>query len=329
MSVSEPILAIHDLKVGIRARRREDRAIVRGVSLEVAPHAKLGIVGESGSGKSLTTLSVLQLLPSQLTVLDGQIEFAGEDLMKASGDRLREVRGGEIAMVYQDPMRSLNPLLRIGYQIVETLRAHGIAADAARKRTEQVLRQVGLTDTARVQGAYPHQLSGGMLQRAMIAMALATSPKVLIADEPTTALDVTIQQQILDLVAEIQVDTGMAVVWVTHDLGVVAQLVDRVAVMYAGRIVEQAPTRLIFEHPSHPYTTALLGSLPRSDAEHRGQLQQIAGSPPDPLALEAGCPFRARCPYAIDRCAEEEPPLLPRGEGQLAACWREPELWLS
>jgi peptide/nickel transport system ATP-binding protein len=329
MSVSEPILAIHDLKVGIRRRRRDDQAIVRGVSLAVAPHAKLGIVGESGSGKSLTTLSVLQLLPSQLAVLDGQIQFAGEDLMNVSSERLRQVRGGEIAMVYQDPMRSLNPLLRIGYQIVETLRAHGIESEPAHKRTEQVLRQVGLTDTVRVSAAYPHQLSGGMIQRAMIAMALATSPKVLIADEPTTALDVTIQQQILDLVAEIQAATGMAVVWVTHDLGVVAQLVDRVAVMYAGRIVEQAPTRSIFEHPSHPYTAALLGSLPHPDAEHRGQLEQIDGSPPDPLALEAGCPFRARCPYAIDRCAEEEPPLLPRGEDQLAACWREPELWQS
>jgi oligopeptide/dipeptide ABC transporter ATP-binding protein len=329
MSVTEPILAIHDLKVGISGKRRDDRAIVRGVSLEVAPHAKLGIVGESGSGKSLTTLSVLQLLPAQLTILEGQIEYAGEDLMQASSERLREVRGGEIAMVYQDPMRSLNPLLRIGYQIVETLRAHGVETEPARRRTEQVLRQVGLSDTARVSASYPHQLSGGMLQRAMIAMALATSPKVLIADEPTTALDVTIQQQILDLVAEIQADTGMAVVWVTHDLGVVAQLVDRVAVMYAGRIVEQAPTRAIFERPAHPYTAALLGSLPRPDAEHRGQLEQIGGSPPDPLQLEAGCPFRARCPYAIDRCAEEEPALLDRGAGQLAACWREPELWQS
>jgi oligopeptide/dipeptide ABC transporter ATP-binding protein len=329
VSVSEPILAIHDLRVGMRGKRSDGRAIVRGVSFEVAPHAKLGIVGESGSGKSLTTLSVLQLLPPQLAVLDGQIEYAGEDLMKVSSERLREVRGGEIAMVYQDPMRSLNPLLRIGYQIVETLRAHGVESEPAHKRTEQVLRQVGLTDTARVSEAYPHQLSGGMLQRVMIAMALAPSPKVLIADEPTTALDVTIQQQILDLVADIQAETGMAVVWVTHDLGVVAQLVDSVAVMYAGRIVELAPTRSIFTHPSHPYTAALLGSLPHPDAEHRGHLQQIGGSPPDPLQLEAGCPFRARCPYAIDRCAEEEPGLQPRGEGQVAACWREPELWQS
>jgi oligopeptide/dipeptide ABC transporter ATP-binding protein len=328
MSVASPILTLRDLKVGIPRKRRDDpQAIVRGVSLEVAPGEKLGIVGESGSGKSLTMLSVLELLPSQLSVLDGSIEFSGEDLTKVSKDRLRHVRGGEVAMVYQDPMRSLNPLLRVEYQIVETLRAHGVDPERARTRSDQVLRQVGLTDTARVAASYPHQLSGGMIQRVMIAMALATSPKVLIADEPTTALDVTIQQQILDLVGEIQAETGMAVVWVTHDLGVVAQLVDRVAVMYAGRIVEQAPTRAIFTRPSHPYTAALLGSLPRPDSEHRGVLNQIVGSPPDPLRLEPGCPFRDRCDFAIERCASEEPPLLERGPAQSAACWREPELW--
>jgi oligopeptide/dipeptide ABC transporter ATP-binding protein len=326
-SVPSPILAIRDLKVGVPRKRGGSQAIVRGVTLNVAPGEKLGIVGESGSGKSLTMLSVLKLLPSQLAVLDGSIEFSGEDLTRVRADRLREVRGGEVAMVYQDPMRSLNPLLRIGYQIVETLRAHGVDSEQAQKRTEQVLRQVGLTETERVSGSYPHQLSGGMLQRVMIAIALSTHPKVLIADEPTTALDVTIQQQILDLVGDIQAETGMAVVWVTHDLGVVAQLVDQVAVMYAGKIVELAPTRSIFSHPSHPYTAALLGSLPRPDSEHRGELSQIAGSPPDPLRLEPGCPFRDRCDFAIDRCAAEEPPLLERGPGQTAACWREPELW--
>lgn len=329
MSVASPILTIRDLQVGIKRKRDDAQAIVRGVSLDVAPGEKLGIVGESGSGKSLTMLSVLSLLPSQLAILDGAIEYGGEDLTKVSSDRLRHVRGGEVAMVYQDPMRSLNPLLRVDHQIIETLRAHGVDSERARARTDQVLRQVGLTDTARVSAAHPHQLSGGMLQRVMIAMALATSPKVLIADEPTTALDVTIQQQILDLVGEIQADTGMAVVWVTHDLGVVAELVDRVAVMYAGRIVETAPTRAIFKRPSHPYTRALLGSLPRPDSEHRGVLSQIGGSPPDPLRLEPGCPFKERCDFAIDRCAGEEPPLLERGNDQSAACWREPELWQS
>jgi oligopeptide/dipeptide ABC transporter ATP-binding protein len=326
MTADGPILSIRDLKVGIH-RKREDHAIVRGVSLDVAPSEKVGIVGESGSGKSLTMLSVLQLLPSQLEILDGSIGFSGEDLALAAPSRLRQVRGGELAMVYQDPMRSLNPLLRVGYQVGETLRAHGITGHQARDRVTEVLGQVGLSDTARVADAFPHELSGGMLQRVMIAMALSTSPKVLIADEPTTALDVTIQEQILDLVSRLQAETGMAVVWVTHDLGVVAQLVDRVAVMYAGRIVELGTTRDIFARPSHPYTAALLGSLPRPGTEHRQPLQQIGGTPPDPARLDPGCPFRARCAFAVDRCQQEEPPLLARGSSQVAACWREPETW--
>jgi oligopeptide/dipeptide ABC transporter ATP-binding protein len=326
MTADGPILSIRDLKVGIH-RKREDHAIVRGVSLDVAPSEKVGIVGESGSGKSLTMLSVLQLLPSQLEILDGSIGFSGEDLALAAPSRLRQVRGGELAMVYQDPMRSLNPLLRVGYQVGETLRAHGITGHQARDRVTEVLGQVGLSDTARVADAFPHELSGGMLQRVMIAMALSTSPKVLIADEPTTALDVTIQEQILDLVSRLQAETGMAVVWVTHDLGVVAQLVDRVAVMYAGRIVELGTTRDLFARPSHPYTAALLGSLPRPGTEHRQPLQQIGGTPPDPARLEPGCPFRARCAFAVARCEQEEPPLLARGSSQVAACWREPETW--
>jgi oligopeptide transport system ATP-binding protein len=326
MTPDGPILSIRDLQVGIR-QKRDDQAIVRGVSLDVAPGEKVGVVGESGSGKSLTMLSVLQLLPSQLEILEGTIGFSGEDLALAAPSRLRQVRGGELAMVYQDPMRSLNPLLRVGYQIVETLRAHGITGNQARERVTEVLGQVGLSDTARVADAFPHELSGGMLQRVMIAMALATSPKVLIADEPTTALDVTIQEQILDLVSRLQAETGMAVVWVTHDLGVVAQLVERVAVMYAGRIVELGTTRDIFARPSHPYTAALLGSLPRPGTKHRQPLQQIGGTPPDPARLDPGCPFRARCAFAIDRCQQEEPPLLARGSSQLAACWREPETW--
>jgi oligopeptide/dipeptide ABC transporter ATP-binding protein len=326
MTATGAILSIRDLQVGIR-RKRDDQAIVRGVSLDVAPGEKVGVVGESGSGKSLTMLSVLQLLPSQLRILDGSIDFSGEDLALADPSRLRHVRGGELAMVYQDPMRSLNPLLRVGYQIGETLRAHGITGDRSRARVTEVLGQVGLSDTARVADAFPHELSGGMLQRVMIAMALSTAPKVLIADEPTTALDVTIQEQILDLVSRLQAETGMAVVWVTHDLGVVAQLVDRVAVMYAGRIVELGTTRDIFARPSHPYTAALLGSLPRPGTEHRQPLQQIGGTPPDPARLDPGCPFRARCAFAVDRCQQEEPPLLARGSSQVAACWREPETW--
>ncbi len=328
MTPQSPILSIRDLEVGFRVKR-ETQTIVRGVSLDVRPGEKVGIVGESGSGKSLTMLSVLQLLGSPLEILGGTIGIGGKDLAHAAPARLREVRGGEVAMVYQDPMRSLNPLLRVGYQIVETLRAHGMEGAAGRQRMAEVLGQVGLSDTSRVADAFPHELSGGMLQRAMIAMALSTSPKLLIADEPTTALDVTIQQQILDLVSQLQADTGMAVVWVTHDLGVVAQLVDRVAVMYAGRIVEQAPTHEIFAHPSHPYTAALLGSLPRPGTAHRQNLQQISGTPPDPAHLDAGCPFKARCAFVVDRCRQEEPPLLERGPAQVAACWREPATWKS
>jgi oligopeptide/dipeptide ABC transporter ATP-binding protein len=328
VSANGPILSIRDLQVGLR-RKGEPLPIVRGVSLDVAAGEKVGVVGESGSGKSLTMLSVLRLLPAQLAILGGTIGFGGEDLVHAEPARLRAVRGGEVAMVYQDPMSSLNPLLRVGTQIVETLRAHHVGEAAARARTREVLGFVGLPDPRRVEDAFPHELSGGMLQRAMIAMALATSPRVLIADEPTTALDVTIQQQILDLVDRLQAETGMAVVWVTHDLGVVAELVDRVAVMYAGRIVEQASTHDIFARPSHPYTAALIDSLPRPTSGHRQPLRQIGGTPPDPARLEPGCPFRPRCTLAVERCAIEEPALIARGPGQAAACWREPATWTS
>jgi oligopeptide/dipeptide ABC transporter ATP-binding protein len=322
-----PLLSIRDLRVGLR-RRGESQEIVRGVNLDVRAGEKLAIVGESGSGKTLTMLSLLQLLPAPLEILGGSVGFDGEDILGASAQRLRQVRGGEIAMVYQDPMSSLNPLLRIGGQIVETLRAHGMAPADARSRTREVLEHVGLSDSKRVEHAFPHELSGGMLQRVMIAMAIATSPKVLVADEPTTALDVTIQQQILALVDRLQAETGMAVVWVTHDLGVVARLVDRVAVMYAGRIVEQGLTRDVFAQPQHPYTAALIASLPGPTTEHRARLAQIGGSPPDPARLERGCPFRFRCAYAEELCAAEEPGLLDRGHGHLAACWKEPATWV-
>jgi oligopeptide/dipeptide ABC transporter ATP-binding protein len=321
------LLSIRDLRVGLR-RGRETSEIVRGVNLDVAPGEKLGIVGESGSGKTLTILSLLQLLPAPLEILGGSVGFDGEDLRSVPPRRLREIRGGEVAMVYQDPMSSLNPLLRVGTQIVETLRAHGSERAPAETHSREVLGHVGLSDPDRVANAFPHELSGGMLQRVMIAMALSTSPRVLVADEPTTALDVTIQQQILELVESLQAETGMAVVWVTHDLGVVARLVDRVAVMYAGRIVEQAATRDIFERPQHPYTAALLGSLPGPATAHRAPLRQIGGTPPDPARLGAGCPYRFRCASADEHCAAEEPPLLDRGPGQVAACWKEPSTWV-
>jgi oligopeptide/dipeptide ABC transporter ATP-binding protein len=324
--MTEPILSIRGLRVGLRRKKRTVE-LIRGVDLDVAPGEKLGVVGESGSGKTLTMLSVLQLLPSQLMIVGGEIDFGGEDLLRVSSERLRQVRGGEVAMVYQDPMSSLNPLLRIGSQIKEALHAHGVHGDRASARTREVLGHVGMPDPERIESSYPHELSGGMLQRVMIAMSLATSPRVLVADEPTTALDVTIQQQILDLVESLHAETGMAVVWVTHDLGVVARLVDRVAVMYAGRIVEHGSTRDIFARPQHPYTAALLASLPGPSAEHRLPLRQIGGSPPDPAQLTGGCPFRFRCPSADDHCAAEEPPLLDRGPSQQAACWKEPSTW--
>jgi len=325
--VTAPLLSIRDLRIGLRRRKGTVVELIRGVDLNVAPGEKLGVVGESGSGKTLTMLSVLQLLPGQVHILGGAIDFDGEDLLRVHRERLRQVRGGEVAMVYQDPMSSLNPLLRVGSQIEETLHAHGVEGSQASARMREVLGHVGLPDPPRIEAAYPHELSGGMLQRVMIAMSLSTSPRLFVADEPTTALDVTIQQQILDLVETLHAETGMAVVWVTHDLGVVARLVDRVAVMYAGRVVEKAATTDIFARPAHPYTAALLASLPAPGTPHRVPLTQIGGSPPDPAQLVGGCPFRFRCPFVFDRCELQEPPLLERGPGQLAACWKEPSAW--
>lgn len=320
------VLSLRDVRVGTR-RHREVCEIVRGVDLEVVPGEKVGIVGESGSGKTLTMLSVLRLLPRPLEMLGGQVRFEGRSLTDLDERGMESTRGAGMAIVYQDPMTSLNPLLRVRTQVVETLRAHGRSGAAARERTREVLGQVGFADPKRVETAFPHELSGGMVQRVMIAMAIATSPRLLIADEPTTALDVTIQQQILELVDSLQSQTGMSVVWVTHDLGVIARLVDRVFVMYAGRVVEHASTERLFARPSHPYTLALLGSLPGPGVAHRAQLIQIGGSPPDPARLPPGCPFRARCPFAFDRCAEEEPPLVGRGASSFAACWKEPSAW--
>jgi len=321
-----PVLSLREVRVGSR-RRREVREIVRGVDLDVLAGEKVGVVGESGSGKTLTMLSVLRLLPRPLEVLGGQIRFEDRSVTDLDERAMESIRGAGVAMVYQDPMTSLNPLLRVRTQLVETLRGHGASKEVARERTREVLSQVGFVDPKRVESAFPHELSGGMVQRVMIAMAIATSPRLLVADEPTTALDVTIQQQILDLVDALQARTSMSVVWVSHDLGVIARLVDRVCVMYAGRVVENAPTRRLFTRPTHPYSQALLGSLPGPEVEHRAPLTQIGGSPPDPTRLPPGCPFRARCPFAFDRCAEEEPPLVDRGDGSFAACWKEPSAW--
>jgi len=325
--MSEPLLSVRGLTVGVQ-QRRAIQPLIRDVSFEVAPGEAVAIVGESGSGKTLTMLSVMGLLPTPpLRVTGGEIGFAGRDLTRLPDRELRRIRGRELAMVYQDPMTSLNPLMRIGDQIAEALTAHGVAGAAARVRTREVLGQVGIPDPDRTANAYPHQFSGGMRQRAMIATALALGPKLLIADEPTTALDVTIQQQILALVRRLQDASSMAMVWITHDLGVVARLVERVIVMYAGRVVEQAPTRRLFRAPEHPYTAGLLASLPNPADRARAPLAQIPGTPPDPAAVAQGCPFRERCAQAVERCALEMPPLTDRGDGASAACWVPRESW--
>ncbi|MBO0709622.1 MAG: ABC transporter ATP-binding protein, partial [Candidatus Dormibacteraeota bacterium] len=267
------------------------------------------------------------LLPDPpVRVVSGEVWCGGQDLLTLEEPDLRSVRGREIAMIYQDPLHSLNPVMRVGEQVAEALTAHGTRSSAARRQAVEVLRDVGLPDPERSALGYPHEFSGGMRQRVMIAMALALSPRLLIADEPTTALDVTTQQQILELVDRLHDRTGMAVVWVTHDLSVVARLAERVLVMYAGGLVEQGPTSALFRTPQHPYTADLLGSLPRPQGGERAPLLQIPGMPPQPGELPPGCPYQPRCRQALDRCRLERPPLIERETGE-AACWVPREQW--
>ncbi len=324
---SAALLEIHDLTVGIR-RRHETLALVRNVNLTINPGERVGIVGESGSGKSLTMLAVMGLLPRPVEVLSGSIRLAGHEIVGASEDALRRIRGSDAAMIYQDPMTSLDPMLRVGAQVAEGPRAHGVRGPDLQMRVRTSLAEAGFPDPERIEHMYPHELSGGMRQRAMIASALIGSPKLLIADEPTTALDVTIQRQILRLVARLQRQHHMAVVWITHDLGVVAQFAQRVAVMYAGRVVETAPTRRLFKAPEHPYSAALIGALPSVASAGAGRLPQIPGMPPDPSRLPSGCPFHPRCRQAIDRCAKERPPMTDRGGSSAAECWVPPSSWV-
>jgi oligopeptide/dipeptide ABC transporter ATP-binding protein len=272
-------------------------------------------------------LAVMRLLAPPLVIAAGSIRFEGVDLVTLPEGRMRRLRGDRLAMVYQDPMTSLNPLMRIGAQVAEAMTAHGVREREARARSLDLLARVELPDPARAARAYPHELSGGMRQRAVIAMALAMSPRLLIADEPTTALDVTIQRQILAVVNGLRRDLDMATIWVTHDLGVVAQLVERVVVMYAGYIVEEAPVDRLFHAPQHPYTRALLAALPDPQDDTRPPLAQIPGRPPLPSEPVEGCPFRARCAEARDVCAVR-PPLEVRGEGSVA-CWVPPSEWRS
>ena len=322
---ASPVLAIRDLSVGLKTRTGVTE-LVRSVSLEIRPGERVGLVGESGSGKSLTMLAVMGLLASPVTVTGGSVTLGETELVGAPDRKLRALRGSEIAMVYQDPMTSLDPLQRIGEQIAEGLRAHGAHRNEAEERALAALAEVQLPDPHRLARAYPHELSGGMRQRVMIAAALAGNPRLLLADEPTTALDVTIQRQILSLVARIQRARNLAVLWVTHDLGVAAQFVQRLAVMYAGRMVEVGPTAAVFGAPQHPYTAALLAAVPSTTGE-RSALGQIAGSPPEPGNFPPGCSFASRCRQARPGCIRAEPALEARGDGVAAACFVPPAEW--
>jgi oligopeptide transport system ATP-binding protein len=295
---------------------------VEGVDFHLDPGETLGIVGESGSGKSVTVLSVMRLLQRPGRVAAGQVFFKGRDLLQSSEREMQEVRGQEIAMIFQDPMTSLNPVYRTGWQVGEPLRLHkGLDLGASIKEAISAFSRVGIPEPDKRVRAYPHQFSGGMRQRAMIAMGLTTAPAVLIADEPTTALDVTIQAQILDLLKKVNQESGTATILITHNLGVVAGMCERVMVMYAGRVVESGPTEDVFANPRHPYTWALLRSIPRLDAEEHEPLRAIEGLPPDLTDLPSGCAFHPRCTFRIARCVQETPALLPVGSTQRAACW--------
>ncbi|MBS0517815.1 MAG: ABC transporter ATP-binding protein [Proteobacteria bacterium] len=305
--VSAPLIAIEDLTVDFANGPHVSRA-VDGIALQLAPAEALGIVGESGSGKSVTWLAALGLLPGKAAVR-GSVRLDGRELVGAPPRELEAVRGKRIAMIFQDPSSCLNPVHRIGWQLGEALRLHrGLDRRAADAEALRLLDQVGIADARRRLGDYPHQLSGGLNQRVMIAMALAGQPDLLVADEPTTALDATIQAQILDLLRAVRRDTGMAMVLISHDLGVVAENVDRVAVMYAGRLVEEAPGQELFARPRHPYTQGLLAALPELTGRRR-RLAAIPGTVPEPGSLPAGCRFAPRCPAADHRCAIEAPPI--------------------
>jgi oligopeptide/dipeptide ABC transporter ATP-binding protein len=286
------------------------------------PGETLAIVGESGCGKSVTALSILGLVQRPGRIVGGTILFRDADLVRLPAEELREIRGRDIAMIFQDPLSSLNPVLKVGFQINEAMRAHDkIPRDQVEARGIDLLKQVRVPDAARRVNDYPHQFSGGMRQRAMIAMALANRPEILIADEPTTALDVTVQAQILELLRDLNEATGTSIILITHNLGVVAGICKRVIVMYAGEIVEQGPVDQIFESPQHPYTWSLLRSIPRIDADRRERLRSIEGLPPDLIQLPPGCKFSPRCPFRIERCFTEAPQLKPVAPGQEASCW--------
>jgi oligopeptide transport system ATP-binding protein len=317
-----PLLEVKDLQTIFSTSDGVVNA-VNGISYSLKSGEALGIVGESGCGKSVGALSIMGLIPNPPgQVVDGEILFDGTNLLSLSAEKMRQVRGQQIAMIFQDPMTSLNPVLTIGQQIGEALRLHkGLDKKGARRQTVHLLETVGIPDAEQRLNSYPHQFSGGMRQRVMIAMALSSEPKLLIADEPTTALDVTIQAQIVDLIKRLRDELGMAIIWITHDLGVVAGFVDKVVVMYAGHIVEMAPLKEFYANPLHPYTIGLLGSLPRIDAKSDQKLVSIDGLPPDLIDMPSCCPFIDRCSYAIERCGEENPSHRQVGPEHYIACW--------
>jgi peptide/nickel transport system ATP-binding protein len=318
--MSEPVLQVSELSVSFET---EDGVVhaVDGVSYELRRGETLGIVGESGSGKSVSSLAILGLLRMPNVLVRGSVKLAGKELLGASEAELRAIRGKRIAMVFQDPLSSLHPLKRIGTQLVEAVQLHERTSRArARARALEMMKLVGIPDAAARLDAHPHELSGGMRQRVMIAMALVNAPEVLFADEPTTALDVTVQAQILELVMRLQRELDTAVVMITHDLGVVAEMADEIAVMYAGRIVERAANETLLAQPQHPYTWGLLASIPELEGATRERLATISGLPPSLLALPGGCAFQPRCPYARPAHAESVPPLADPGDGHLVAC---------
>ncbi len=312
------------LRTSFASERGEVRA-VDGVDLRLERGRTLGIVGESGCGKSVTALSIMGLIPQPPgRIAGGEVLFEGEDLLKLPAQRLRDLRGDQLSMIFQEPMTSLNPAFPVGEQVAEALLRHrNISRNEATNQAIEMLRRVRIPSPERRADDYPHQLSGGMRQRVMIAMALACNPKLLIADEPTTALDVTIQAQILELMRALRAELGTAIILITHDLGVIAELADEVIVMYAGRVIERCAVAQLFSEPQHPYTIGLLGSIPQLHLDQE-RLSAIEGFVPDAAAMPAGCRFHPRCPFAIERCFKEIPPLTEINTGHHAACWRAP-----
>ena len=321
----DPVLAVERLGVAIGPAR-----VVDGVTFDLGPGEILALVGESGCGKSMTALAIMRLLPRVARVVSGRVLLEGDDLLARSEAEMRAVRGARVSIVFQEPASSLDPLMTVGDQLIEALRAHRpLRRDEARGQALAMLEAVGIAEPARRLSQYPFELSGGMCQRVLIATALACRPAVLLADEPTTALDVTIQAQILRLIKDLRAETGTAVLLITHDMGVVADVADRVLVMYAGRIVEAAPVDALFAAPRHPYTWLLLQSLPRLDADPKARLSVIEGTVPGAGAWPAGCRFAPRCPLATARCREVEPELAPVGAGRAAACWHSEQVGLA